>query len=132
MKFIIPLFMCKFLVSMYYFNMGITGNSHITIRGNQARIHIILLILCFAYMFYRKLQKSYFNTYKIFLLGFVFLTLMFLGCHFYKWWNGWMAIPLTIIWYPFHYRIISNLPLRTIMKNNSNSQENGDIENETN
>ena len=86
------------------------GSAGITIYGTQARISLVFFAIMIIYPYLHKLHKNYRQTYKVFICGAIVAALMYLGCSVFPWWNPLMAIPLTIIWYPFHYRIRKGLP----------------------
>jgi len=96
--------------SIFAFYKG-TANYHgIVTRGMQTRIGVIVGIVYFLWLYLYPWYKLRYKTYRILLLLLSFMAVMILGCHFIPWWNVWMAIPLTILWYPAHRRILDGLP----------------------
>ena len=88
----------------------------ISIRGIQARLFAILSLVFFLYLYLHAWGKICNNTYRIFNCASIFMVLMILGHYYVLWWNGWMAIPLTILWYPFHRRVLESLPRKEAEK----------------
>lgn len=124
---LVALHMCFILATIYLFCIGETrasgGSAGITIYGAQARISLVLLAVIFIYPYLCKLQKKYWKTYKIFICGAIFMVLMYLGCFFFSWWSFFMSIPLTVLWYPFHYRILEGLPRKETDAGDDNSND---------
>ena len=86
------------------------GNLYVSYQGTHARV-VALFCIFFLMQFYRlELQKTCYKTHRVFICIGIFIILKFLGCCFVPWWKVWMSIPLTILWYPFHYRILEGLP----------------------
>jgi len=122
-KCIEPLGMCFILgVAVYLFYRGISGNAYASIYGTQARIHIALFILLLSYLYFHKMKKTYLKTYRIFICSAIFVVLMFLGYLYFSWWHPLAAIPLTILWYPLHRRILKGLP-RNEMERDAGNEE---------
>jgi len=119
-EYLVALIMCFLLANVHLFYIGRSGNAGVTIYGTQARIYLLLLAIAFIYPYFYKLHKKYWKTYKILVCGAIFFALMFLGCFFFSWWNPLMAIPLTVLWYPFHYQILKGLPCKK-----TDSEDNG-------
>ena len=64
----------------------------------------------FNWYLWLELVKIYDKVYHVFVCILAFIALMFLGHHFISWWNIRMAIPLTILWFPVHRKILEGLP----------------------
>ena len=80
------------------------------IYGAQARTGILLSVIMFKWLLWNELQKIYRKIYRVFACIIVFMILMFLGYHFISWWNIRIAIPLTLLWFPAHLKILEGLP----------------------
>ena len=80
-----------------------------TTQAHTFIVHLMWLVF-WVYMYLQAWQRTCHKTYRILLWAVVFMILMFLGCHFITWWHPLMTILLTVLWYPFHYRILKGLP----------------------
>ena len=92
------------------FHDGVAGGLYMSARGGHARLIIAISVVYLLCLYLCKWQKICHKTYRILVCMVAFMILMFLGCHLIPWWNVWMAIPLTVIWYPIHCRILDGLP----------------------
>ena len=108
-----PFWMVGCLMLVSFFDGRDTYTHHgMVIYTTQAHVFImnIMWIIFWMYLYLHAWERICHKTYRILLWVIVFMVLMFLGCHLIPWWKVWMAIPLTILWYPFHYRILKGLP----------------------
>jgi hypothetical protein len=113
-EFFSPLWMFIVLVFVSAFYSGILRDSKfdVTLYGTQARVAHVCAIVFWMHLYLHEWGKIRLKIYRVFTWSFIFVVLMLLGCHFIPWWNVWMGVPLTAIWYPIHYRILKNLPRR--------------------
>ena len=120
-EFLSPFWMYAVLVYVSAFYNGRAGDLYISARGWQARIVIMLAVYCWMFLYLHEWRKLRYKTYRILLWVIVFMILMFLGCHFIPWWNVWMSIPLTMLWYPIHRWILKGLPRKETDTGDDNS-----------
>ena len=107
---------CLILVSFLLSNRTTYTYHGMIVHSTQAHIFIMHLmwLIFWMYLYIHAWERICHKTYRILLWVAVFMISMFLGCHFIPWWNVWMSIPLTIIWYPFHRWILERLPRKEL------------------
>ena len=111
-EFFAPVFMFILLSAVFALYEGVTSYHGIISRGVESRIGTLIGILFIFCLYLPPWYKLRYKTHRILLLMLAFMAIMFWGCHFVPWWNIWMSIPLTILWYPCHRRVLKELPCK--------------------